>query len=277
MTRAPHVVALVALAVWLGQVDGTSAAFTDRAVVTSGTHTSGSMAAPAVPTVTQVRGSGATRVAWTASAVGDHGATATSYEVQRYDAATGATPTAVCSVTADPGATLACEDGTRPSGTRHYAVRARFGASWRAESSRRAFAADLTGPDVTVTQPENGYRGSAADLRRALDRGCGADALGCGSAADPAGVEAVRWVLELRPSAGNRALRCWDGASFVVAGASGCADRAAATSAVSGGLRWRIPGAANEVYRDRGTYTVTVTARDVFANPTTVTSAVTVN
>jgi hypothetical protein len=274
--RAPLLVAVLAGLLGLTQVGGTSAGFTDRAVVDGGPHTSGSMAPPALPTVSQVQGTGATRVAWAASAVGEHGAEATSYEVQRYDAAAGGTPTTVCTMVVRPGTSLACEDGARPAGTRHYAVTARFGASWRAESPRRAFAADLTGPTVVTTEPEDGYRGNAAGLRRDASRGCGTDTPGCGTATDPAGVTSVRWVLELRPSTGNRAPRCWNGTAFVVAGSGGCAENGAVTATVAGGLRWRIPGTADDAYRDRGTYTLSVLATDSFGSTTTVSLVATV-
>lgn len=278
MTARAGTSALVAalLLVGLGWVPATRAAFTDRASVDSGTVTSGSMTTPATPTVAQRSGTGSTRVSWTASRVGTLGGVPTAYEVYRYAVATGGTPVLACSVTVADGAALACEDPSPVGGTVHYAVRATFGDHWRAESSRRSFAADRTGPVVAVGEPPDGFRGGANALRREVSRGCGSDVPACGTASDAAGVSSVVWTLTVAGTGPRATTRCWNGTRFTDQPASGsCPQAAATTSATTDGLRWTVPGSVDDVYRDRGDYTLTVVATDAFANVTTTTVSVT--
>ncbi len=93
------VAALAVVALALG-INGTYAVFTDQATVNAGASastafTSGSVATPVTPTVTQQSGTGDTVVSWTSTAVttGAGATTATTYDVLRYTAASGGTAT----------------------------------------------------------------------------------------------------------------------------------------------------------------------------------------
>lgn len=256
----------------VGGVPVTTAGFTDAAALTGDGFSSGSMSAPAIPDVEQVPGSGATRVRWTAPALGQHGGAPSAYEVLRYPAASGGSAVVACSLevgsSTDVGQGLECDDTSRTPGSHHYAVVARQGTRWRAESPRREITPELSGPSVAVTDPAEGYRGSGFLLRLGLLFSCGG-APACGSAADPSGVAAVRWSLAFRPAGSDRT-RCWNGTAYVAPTGTGCVEGGADIDPVRGGVRWRLPGTSDGPLRDRGSYVLTVSAIDSFASTTSV-------
>ncbi len=254
--------ALTVVAIGAG-VTGTLAAFTDTATVTAGASagtafTSGSVATPATPTVTQQTGSGDTAVSWTATTVttGAGATTATTYDVLRYTAASGGTVTTVCSAVS--GTT--CSVTTSP-GTFHYAVRARFQTSWVNEGARASFAADTTAPTIGLTSPANGYSGSATALRGSIT--CAGSVPACGTTAGAA--TSVQYTLR-RNRTSTTVDDCWSGSAWV-------ATTAACTLASTTGTTasWTVPGSRTTAFVNSqpGTFTLVLRAADTYGNAAT--------
>ena len=255
--------ALVAVAIGVSTT-GTLAYFTDQASVNAGSSantafTSGSVATPATPTVTQTATTGLAAVSWSATAVttGAGNTTATSYDVLRYTTATGGTATVVCT-----GVTATSCSAPKVAGTSYYAVRARFQANWVNEGGRRAHAPDTTGPTVVI------------------DANVGACAtVVCGTASDSGGgtVALVEYNFVRRATRTGQptTYSCWNGSTWVANAGATCAWNNA-----TGTTSWRVPGNQNTAYANPPagwTYTLTLTVRgtDSFGNvgPTDVETA----
>lgn len=148
---------VVVLAV-VGSTSGTLAAFTDLASAQTSALNAASIATPATPSVTQGTSSNAV-VSWTATSVGPSNLKATSYDVLRYTATSGGTPTVLCAGTT----TLTCSDAAPGSATVYYAIRARYGSLWMREGARASFTLAVATPPVTNLRCAGGLLGSADD------------------------------------------------------------------------------------------------------------------
>ena len=256
--------ALVAVAIGVSTT-GTLAYFTDQASVSAGSSantafTSGSVATPATPTVTQTATTGLAAVSWIATTVttGAGNTTATSYDVLRYTAATGGTATVVCSAV-----TATSCSAPKVAGASYYAVRARFQANWVNEGGRRAHTPDTTGPTVVIS----------------TNVGACTNGVACGTASDSGGgtVAKVEYNLLRRVSRTGfpTSYDCWNGTAWIDVASASCT-----WSNAIGTTSWRVPGNQGTAYAgppNGWTYTLTLTVRgtDSFGNvgPTDVETA----
>jgi hypothetical protein len=251
-----HVVAAVAGILVLTAAPVAWAAWSDTSTATTGTFTSGAVATPSAPTVTQQPTTGAGAVTYAPVKVGAS-ATASSYDVLRYSStASTASPVATpcAAVTA-----LSCTDAKpTAAATLYYAVRARFGGSWTREGPRSTYVPDVTAPTITMVAPTNGSR----TLGSSISASCNG-AMACGT------LSTAGTVTYYLTRGGAQSAACWTGTAWsTTATQADCTKQVAATGST---FAWSVPGtASNTTYPfsllGTNTYTLVVSASDVYAN-----------